>query len=116
VHEVQQLFEKALGLVAPWKVTRSQFDPEAKRLDLFLDFERGARFLCPDCGAADCPVHDTEDKEWRHLNFMQCPLYLHARVPRIAARRTACARSSSRGRERDAASPSLRGLRHDARQ
>ncbi len=83
MREVAQLFEKALGLVPPWKVTRSTFDPEAKRLDLFLDFERGARFPCPDCGAAGCPVHDTEDKEWRHLNFMQYPMYLHARVPRI---------------------------------
>ncbi len=83
MHEVRQLFEKALGLVPPWKVTRSEFDPVAKRLDLFLDFERGARFRCPDCSAEGCPVHDTEDKEWRHLNFMQYPMYLHARVPRI---------------------------------
>ncbi len=83
MREVQQLFEKALGLVPPWKVTRSEFDPEAARLDLFLDFERGARFRCPDCGAEGCPVHDTEDKDWRHLNFMQYPVYLHARVPRI---------------------------------
>jgi len=80
---VQQLFEKALGLVPPWKVTRSESDPKAQRLDLFLDFERGARFRCPACGAEGCPVHDTEDEEWRHLNFMQYPLYLHARVPRV---------------------------------
>ncbi len=83
MQEVRQLFEKALGLVPPWKVTRSEFDPVAKRLDLFLDFERGARFRCPDCGTEGCPVHDSEDKEWRHLNFMQYPMYLHARVPRI---------------------------------
>ncbi len=83
MHEVRQLFEKALGLVPPWKVIRSEFDPAAKRLDLFLDFERGARFACPDCGTDGCAVHDSEDKEWRHLNFMQYPMYLHARVPRI---------------------------------
>jgi len=83
VQEVRQLFEKALGLVPPWKVTRSEFDATAKRLDLFLDFERGARFTCPDCGTAGCPVHDTEDKDWRHLDFFQFQAYLHARVPRI---------------------------------
>lgn len=33
---------------------------------LFLDFERGARFACPECGADDRPVHDSEDKEGRH--------------------------------------------------
>lgn len=83
MHEVRQLFEKALGLVPPWKVTRSEFDPQAKRLDLFLDFDRGARFPCPQCGAADRSVHDSEDKQWRHLDFLQYPMYLHARAPRI---------------------------------
>lgn len=83
MREVRQLFEKALGLVPPWKVVRSEFDLEGRRLDLFLDFERGARFACPECGAAGCPVHDTEDKEWRHLDFFQYQAYLHARVPRI---------------------------------
>lgn len=83
MREVQQLFEKALGLGPPWTVIRSQFDPVAQRLDLFIDFERGARFPCPDCGAAGCTVHDSEDKEWRHLNFLQYPAYLHARVPRV---------------------------------
>ncbi len=39
--------------------------------DLFLDFERGARFHCSDCSAEGCPAHDAEDKEWRHLNFMR---------------------------------------------
>jgi transposase len=34
------------------------------------------------CQAA-CPVHDTSDKEWQHLDFFQHKAYLHARVPRI---------------------------------
>lgn len=83
MREVRQLFEKALGLVPPWKVTRSEFDLSQKRLDLFLDFDRGARFACPECSANGCPVHDTEDKEWRHLDFFQYRAYLHARVPRV---------------------------------
>ncbi|HZP97415.1 MAG TPA: helix-turn-helix domain-containing protein [Candidatus Limnocylindria bacterium] len=87
MREVRQLFEKALGLTPPWRVTRSEFDPQGKRLDLFLDFERGARFRCPHCGAEGCPVHDAEDKEWRHLNFRQYPMYRHARVPRIRGER-----------------------------
>jgi len=83
VHDVAQLFQKALGLTAPWKVDRSEFDPERKQLDLFLDFERGARFACPNCGTTDCPVYDSEDKRWRHLDFFQYRAYLHARVPRV---------------------------------
>ena len=41
------LFKMALGLEDPWKVTRTDFNPEGGRLDLYLDFPRGARFSCP---------------------------------------------------------------------
>lgn len=87
MREVEELFQRALGLVPPWRVERSEFDAEARRLDLYLDFERGARFGCLSCDAEGCPVHDTEDKEWRHLDFMQHRMYLHARVPRIRCER-----------------------------
>ena len=43
---------------------------EKKRLDIEIDFKTGGRFPCPDCGKADCPVHDTVKKTWRHLNFL----------------------------------------------
>jgi transposase len=46
-------------------------------------FPKGARFPCPECERADCPVHDTEPHTWRHLNFFQHEAYLHARVPRV---------------------------------
>lgn len=82
MHEIQ-LFQLALGLSAPWQVTRSEFDPAQSRLDLYLDFAEGAGFPCPQCGAAGCKAHDTEEKTWRHLNFFQHEAYLHARTPRI---------------------------------
>ena len=77
------LFQLALGLTPPWRVEKIEFDPDRHRLDLNLGFERGARFTCPECARADCPVHDTTDKEWRHLNFFEHEAYLHARVPRV---------------------------------
>jgi len=45
------LFTAALGLTAPWRVARTEFDVEGARLDLYLDFGRGAQFPCPvkDC-------------------------------------------------------------------
>ena len=77
------LFTVALGLSAPWRVTRTEFDGE--RLDLSLDFPRGARFACPakDCAQGACPVHDTTDKTWRHRDFFQYQAFLHARLPRV---------------------------------
>src|SRR6476661_3901235 len=79
------LFTAALGLSGPWRVTRSEFDVEAAQLDLYLDFERGARFGCPakDCAQGACVVHDTADKTWRHMDFFQHKAFLHARLPRV---------------------------------
>jgi transposase len=77
------LFQLALGLVPPWVVADAKFDADKKRLDIEIDFKTGGRFACPECGKADCPVHDTVKKTWRHLNFFQHEAYLHARVPRI---------------------------------
>jgi transposase len=77
------LLELALGLTAPWQVTGIDFDAEEGRLDLHVDFKRGARFACGACGVADCPVHDAEIRTWRHLNFFQYECYVHARQPRV---------------------------------
>jgi transposase len=77
------LLQLALGLTPPWTVTRSDFDPDAKRLDIQIDFTPGSRFPCPNCGAADCPAYDTERMTWRHLNFFQYQAWLNARVPRL---------------------------------
>ena len=64
-------------------VVDAKFDADKKRLDLEIDFKTGGRFACPECGKADCPVHDTVKKTWRHLNFFQHQAFLHARVARI---------------------------------
>ena len=77
------LLRLALSLAPPWTVSRSDFDPEAHRLDVEIDFAPGSRFACPTCGAADCSAYDTERMTWRHLNFFQHEAYLHARVPRV---------------------------------
>ena len=77
------LFQLALGLVPPWMVADAKFDADKKRLDIEIDFKTGGRFACPECDKADCPVHDTVKKTWRHLNFFQHQAFHHARVPRI---------------------------------
>jgi transposase len=80
------LLQLALGLVPPWMVAAADFEAEKKRLDIEIDFKTGGRFPCPDCGKADCPVHDTVKKTWRHLDFFQHQAFLHARVARIDCR------------------------------
>lgn len=77
------LFQAALGLPEPWRVVAAEFSADRQRLDLYLDFPKGVRFVCPEGDAAACAVHDTSDKTWRHLDFFQHRAYLHARVPRV---------------------------------
>jgi transposase len=77
------LFQVALGLSSPWTVMRVEFDAADGRLDLYVDFPRGSRFACPECGRAGCAVHDTKDEMWRHLDFFQHRTHLHARTPRV---------------------------------
>ena len=79
------LFTAALGLTPPWRVSQVEFDLEQTRLDLYLDFPRGARFACPakGCGRRECPVHDTAAKTWRRMDFFEHKAFLHARLPRV---------------------------------
>ena len=82
MNDPNALFEMALQLGGGWKVVRSEFRGGSKGLELWLDFEPGTKFPDPQSGVL-CPVHDTRDKQWRHLNFWQYETTLHARVPRI---------------------------------
>lgn len=77
------LFTIALGFKKPWKVMDIKFSKDEGRLDLKIDFQKGTAFPCPSCEEGRCPVHDTKERTWRHLNFFQYETYLHARVPRV---------------------------------
>lgn len=79
---MEKIFEKALGVESPWYIETTGFDVNEKRLDIRINFTRGWRFPLEEGGPA-YPVHDTEEKTWRHLNFFQHECYLHVRVPRV---------------------------------
>lgn len=85
----EQLFGMALGIVSPWEVKEISFSKESSCLDIYIDFKKGAQFPCPVCGVS-APVHDTTEKNWRHLNFFQYEAYLHARVPRVTCPNSGC--------------------------
>lgn len=77
-----QVFEIALGLKKPWHIESINLDAERGRLDIRVDFTKGAKFSCPSCGTENQCVHDTVEKTWRHLDFFQFETYVTARVPR----------------------------------
>jgi len=78
----EELLETALGVHSPWYIRETRFDEQAQVLTLEIDFRRGTRFTHPDA-QGEHPVHDTQVKRYRHLNFFQHECYLEVRVPRI---------------------------------
>ena len=86
------LFTVAPGLPVPWEVVDVAFDPQSGRIDFHRAFAPGTRCSCPQCGAEHPPVHDTLERDWRHLNFFQFQASIHAKVPRV--RCGTCARTT----------------------
>jgi transposase len=76
------LFAAALGLTSPWYVSNVEFSAEKRQLSIAIDFTKGSRF--PYEGVEGLhPVHDTQTKRYRHLNFFQHECHLDVRTPRI---------------------------------
>lgn len=79
----EEIFAMGLGLPSPWEVTTVEFKEfdGLKELHISIDFKRGSKWI-NDAGQS-VTAYDTEEKEWRHLNFFEHKCYLHCRVPRI---------------------------------
>jgi transposase len=83
VMDQKEVFGLALGLQGtPWYVAEIRFDAQTRRLDIDLDFPPGSRFAHPETQEL-CPVYDTQQRSWRHLNFFQFQCYVNAFVPRV---------------------------------
>jgi len=86
-----KMFEVALGIEKPLYIKETRFEQAAGELHIEIDFKKGSRFNCSECGEVDCKVHDTEQKTWQHLHFWQYKTFLHLRTPR-----TKCDKCGSR--------------------
>lgn len=76
------IFAASLGLEAPWFIQAVDFDVTQKTLAIQINFMAGSRFAYPGIEGLH-PVHDTQRKRYRHLNFFQHECYLDVRVPRL---------------------------------
>ena len=92
--EIEALFTSALGLQPPWFVEDVKLDTPRRRIDFEVEC-RGAKFVCPHCGAAEQKVHDRMRRSWRHLDFFQYEAWLHADVPRVQC--SACGKTTQMG-------------------
>lgn len=80
---MENIFKRALGLSEPWYIKSIEFNEFSKRLDIYIDFRRGSKFMDNGGDFKEYSAYDTVQKEWRHLNFFEHECYLHARTPRI---------------------------------
>lgn len=79
----EKTFSITLNVEEPWYIKKSKLDSLSRNLDIWLDFRRGSKFPCPNCGKPDCSAYDTKEKVLRHINYFQYTTYLHCRVPRV---------------------------------
>jgi transposase len=83
--ESKEIFSMALNICSPWHMKEVAMirkeETRPGQIDIYIDFKPGTKFK--DSTGTDCPVHDTIEKTWQHLNFFEHTCYIHARVPRI---------------------------------
>ena len=80
--EIDNLYAAVLGLKAPWRVERVETQLDAGEVHVTVALPTNTRWVCPECGAA-APIHDHQDRSWRHLDTCQFHTIVHARVPRL---------------------------------
>jgi transposase len=78
----KELYEKLLGLRAPWYVSDVDLRMEESKVTVRLDHEPMARFQCPECGL-EGPTHDHRRRQWRHLDTCGIVTMIEADVPRV---------------------------------
>ena len=80
--EIDNLYTAVLGLKAPWRVERVETQLDAGEVHVTVALPTNTRWVCPECGAA-APIHDHQERSWRHLDTCQFHTLVHARVPRL---------------------------------
>src|SRR2546422_1837205 len=77
------LYATLLGITEPWGVELVEMKQEAGEVHVTVALPADPRGVCPECLAA-APIHDHQDRTWRHLDTCQFKTLIHARVPRLS--------------------------------
>jgi len=76
------LYATLLGLREPWQIEGVAMDPVAGEVLIKVSLPENTRWVCPDCQAY-APIHDHQERRWRHLDTCQFRTIVEARVPRL---------------------------------
>ena len=80
--EFTKVLSKILEIKKPWYIRETDVHKGTKSVNVYIDYEAGTLFKCPDCGQ-DCKVHDSRYRVWRHLDIVDYRCYLNIKIPRI---------------------------------
>ena len=80
--EINALYAAVLGLKSPWGIERVETELAAGEVHVWVALPTNTLWVCPECSAA-APIHDHQDRSWRHLDTCQFHTIVHARVPRL---------------------------------
>ncbi|MEO6026720.1 MAG: ISL3 family transposase [Candidatus Binatia bacterium] len=78
----RSLYAALLGLSGPWTIEDVEMKLESGEVHIRVALPKGERWVCPECKAV-APIHDHQDRQWRHLDTCQFKTVVHARVPRL---------------------------------
>ena len=78
-----ELYERVLGLKAPWKVSVVELRIEESKVTVTVSHDRSARFVCPECGQ-EASTYDHRRRQWRHLDTCGLVTMIEAEVPRVS--------------------------------
>ena len=76
------LYAKLLGLTAPWGVEKVELKLQEGEVHITVALPKKELWVCPEC-LERAPIHDHNERTWRHLDTFQYKTYVHARVPRL---------------------------------
>ena len=76
------LYATLLGLKAPWEITDVEMKQPPGEVHIRVALPESTLWVCPQCNSA-APIHDHQERRWRHLDTCQFPTIVHARVPRL---------------------------------
>jgi len=78
-----QLYQRLLGLEAPWKVSEVILDESLGEL-LVRVINTDKKHSCPTCNASGCSIHDhAASRRWRHLDSCQMATIIECSIPRV---------------------------------
>jgi transposase len=77
----KDLYEKILGIEAPWSVSEVELDLPNGEVRVHVA-DSSEQWPCPQCGRM-CPGYDRLPRRWRHLDTCQYRTVLVALVPRV---------------------------------